>query len=294
MNPWPDIGAAIAAATSQAFSVAAHHAVGGGCINHAYRVEDGGRRYFVKLNDAAMTEMFAAEAEALQALQAAGAVRVPAPVCWGTAGGAAYLVLEYLELGRDGTSSAERLGMQLAQLHRHTRQYYGWHRDNTIGSTPQINTADHDWLHFWRERRLGYQLSLAASRGYGGALQRKGEQLLSSLGQVLADHSPPPSLLHGDLWSGNYATLSDGQPVIFDPASYYGDRETDLAMTELFGGFSPRFYSAYREHYPLDEGYRLRKALYNLYHVLNHANLFGGGYASQAEHMMDALLSEVH
>jgi len=294
MNPWLDIGAAIATATSQAFSVSAHHPVGGGCINHAYRVEGGDHRYFVKLNDAATMEMFAAEAEALQALQAAGAVRVPAPICWGTAGSTAYLVLEYLELGRDGASSAERLGMQLAQLHRHTRQHYGWHRDNTIGSTPQINTADHDWLHFWRERRLGYQLGLAASRGYGGALQRKGEQLLSALGQVLADHSPPPSLLHGDLWSGNYATLSDGQPVIFDPASYYGDRETDLAMTELFGGFSPRFYSAYREHYPLDEGYRLRKALYNLYHVLNHANLFGGGYASQAEHMMDALLSEVH
>ena len=202
-------------------------------------------------------------------------------------------MLEYLELGRDGASSAERLGAQLAQLHRHTGRQHGWHRDNTIGSTPQINNPDPDWLQFWRERRLGYQLGLAAHRGYGGALQRKGERLSADLGQVLADHVPAPSLLHGDLWSGNYAALSDGRPVIFDPASYYGDRETDLAMTELFGGFSPRFYSAYRDHYPLNEGYRLRKTLYNLYHVLNHANLFGGGYASQAEHMMDDLLSEI-
>jgi len=293
MNPWPDIGAAIAAATSQTFTIATQHPVGGGCINQCYCVENDGRRYFVKLNDAVSMEMFAAEAEALQALGATGAVRVPAPVCWGTAGEAAYLVLEYLELGRETPSSAEQLGAQLAQLHRHTGRQHGWHRDNTIGSTPQINTPNPDWARFWRERRLGYQLDLAARRGFGGALQRKGERLVADLGQVLADHIPTPSLLHGDLWSGNPAALGNGQPVIFDPASYYGDRETDLAMTELFAGFSPGFYSAYHDHYPLEEGYQLRKTLYNLYHVLNHANLFGGGYASQAEHMMDNLLSEI-
>lgn len=290
---WPHIGAAIAAATSEHFTVENCRSVAGGSINHAYRVEGGGRRYFVKLNRAASSEMFAAELEGLHALQATGTVRVPAPVCWGIAGESAYLVLEHLELGRETESSAALLGAQLAQLHRHTGKHYGWHRDNTIGSTPQRNTPGNDWLVFWREHRLGHQLRLAAHHGYGGSLQRKGERLLQVLQQLLDGREPPPSLLHGDLWSGNHAALRDGQPVIFDPASYYGDRETDLAMTELFGGFSPRFYAAYREHYPLEDGYGLRKLLYNLYHVLNHVNLFGGGYASQAEHMMDTLLSEV-
>ena len=293
MLRWPEVGAAIAAATAERFTIDSYQAIGGGCINRAYLLQGSARRYFVKLNDAAAVEMFAAEAEALQSLQATATVRVPVPICWGKAGESTYLVLEYLELGRETEASAALLGAHLAQLHRHTGAGYGWHRDNTIGPTPQINTPGNDWLIFWREHRLGYQLRLAARHGYGGLLQRKGESLLNVLQQVLDGHKPPPSLLHGDLWSGNHAALRDGQPVIFDPASYYGDRETDLAMTELFGGFSPIFYAAYHEHYPLDEGYRLRKTLYNLYHVLNHLNLFGGGYLSQAEHMMDTLLSEV-
>ncbi len=293
MSHWSDIGAAIAAATGERFAVETIHDVGGGCIHHAYRVEGGRRCYFAKLNDVAAAEMFAAEAEALNALRATATVRVPAPICWGVAGEAAYLILEHLDLGGETASSAELLGMQLAQLHRHAGQYYGWHRDNAIGSTPQLNSPDDNWPHFWREQRLAYQLRLTARHGFGGSLQRKGERLLHVLGPAFAGHTPPPSLLHGDLWSGNHAALRDGRPVIFDPACYYGDRETDLAMTELFGGFSPRFYAAYREHYPLNEGYPLRKILYNLYHVLNHVNLFGGGYASQAEHMMDSLLSEL-
>ena len=293
MTDWPEIAAAISSATAEAFAVEESHAVGGGCINRAYSISDGKRHYFVKLNEAGAVEMFAAEAEALLALQATATVRVPAPICWGATHEAAYLVQEYLEFGPSTTSGAETLGVRLAHLHRHCGERHGWHRDNTIGSTPQRNTTNGDWLQFWRENRLAYQLRLAARHGFGGSLQRKGERLLDALPQLLAGHRPPPSLLHGDLWSGNYAVLRDGQPVIFDPASYYGDRETDLAMTELFGGYPPRFYAAYREHYPVDDGYRLRKTLYNLYHILNHANLFGGGYAGQAEHMMDALLSEV-
>jgi len=294
MIDWSEIAEAISSATAEPFAVAAQQAVGGGCINRAYRVEGGGRRYFIKLNDADSLEMFAAEAEALLALQATATVRVPAPLCWGTTGTTAYLALEYLELKASSEASAALLGTRLAQLHRHTGKHYGWHRDNTIGSTPQINGMHDDWVHFWREQRLNYQLHLAAQRGFGGSLQRKGERLASCLAQVLDGHNPPPSLLHGDLWSGNYAALPDGQPVIFDPASYYGDREADFAMTELFGGYPPRFYAAYREHFPVNHGYRLRKTLYNLYHILNHANLFGGGYASQAEHMIDTLLSEVN
>ena len=147
-------------------------------------------------------------------------------------------------------------------------------------------------MRFLRERRLGFQLDLAAANGYRGRLQARGEQLLERLGQFFSHYRPKPSLLHGDLWGGNHAADAKNQPVIFDPAVYYGDRESDLAMTELFGGFSAEFHAAYRDAYPLDPGYAVRKTLYNLYHVLNHLNLFGAGYKSQAETMVDRLLSE--
>lgn len=294
MTLWPTIAAAISAATGRPFSALTQHAVGGGCINQTYVIADRDQHYFVKLNESAVREMFAAEAEGLQALAASGAIRVPAPICWATHGETAYLVLEYLPFGSGESDSADRLGAQLAALHRHTAPRFGWHRDNTIGATPQINTPCDDWPEFWRERRLRYQLQLAAQRGCGTALRTKGERLLDGVASLLTNHAPAAALLHGDLWSGNYATLASGQPVIFDPAVYYGDRETDLAMTELFGGFSPRFYAAYRDHYPLPDGYALRSQLYNLYHVLNHFNLFGGGYAAQAERVIDRLLSEIH
>jgi protein-ribulosamine 3-kinase len=177
-------------------------------------------------------------------------------------------------------------------MHRATSGRFGWHRDNTIGATPQLNAWESDWIVFWQTYRLGYQLDLAARSGHGGQLQRRGGLLLERL-PALFDHAPVPSLLHGDLWGGNFSGDAEGNPVIFDPACYYGDREADLAMTELFGGFSGRFYSAYRAAWPLDPGYDTRKTLYNLYHILNHLNLFGGGYGSQAERMIDRLLAEL-
>ena len=148
------------------------------------------------------------------------------------------------------------------------------------------------WVQFWRERRLGYQLQLARANGHGGRFQVLGEKLLAKLDSFFSEANQAASLLHGDLWSGNYSFDSEGQPVLFDPAVYYGDRETDIAMTELFGGFPAAFYAAYRESYPIDPGYDVRKNLYNLYHILNHLNLFGGGYRSQAEQMMGSLLAE--
>jgi fructosamine-3-kinase len=177
-------------------------------------------------------------------------------------------------------------------MHRCESGRFGWHRDNTIGSTPQINDPSDDWITFYRDHRLGFQYQLAADHGYG-ELMPSGQQLMDCLDQFFADYKPRASLLHGDLWSGNYAIDQNGQPVIFDPAVYYGDREADLAMTELFGGFSARFYAAYNDAYPLDAGYKVRKNLYNLYHILNHLNLFGGGYLGQAERMTRQLLSEV-
>lgn len=291
MALWETIAERIAESSGEAFVVRRQQAVGGGCINSAYRVADGERSYFVKLNSAAGLAMFEAEAEGLHEMAASGTIKVPLPLTTGLADGQSFIVMESLSLG--GSGSAERLGRELAAMHRTTRARFGWHRDNTIGSTPQYNSESGDWITFWREQRLAAQLKMAAAKGYGGTLQREGERLLADLEAFFDGYTPAPSLLHGDLWSGNYAYCRDGTPVIFDPAVYYGDREADIAMTELFGGFGAAFYDAYEEAWPLDAGYAVRKTLYNLYHILNHLNLFGGGYGSQAEGMMKRLLAEL-
>lgn len=290
MNLLAAVSRAISNATGLPFEAMASDAIGGGCINQVFSLSDGRCRYFVKIHDAGKLSMFEAEAAGLEALAAAHGVRVPRPLCNGVAAGRAFLVLEHLELL--GCGDAARLGAQLAQQHRLTQDRFGWTRDNTLGSTPQPNVWTDDWVRFWRDRRLGFQLELAAQNGMG-SLQREGDALLARFDALFADYRPQPSLLHGDLWGGNHGFLADGTPVIFDPAVYFGDRECDLAMTELFGGFAPDFYAAYRESWPLDAGYATRRTLYNLYHILNHANLFGGGYAAQAQRMMAQLLAEL-
>ncbi len=290
---WAALGQQISIATAAPFSVRSRQAIGGGCINQAWRVGDGERHYFVKLNTGAGKAMFEAEAAGLAELAATATVRVPKPISHGAIGQQAYLALEYLPLDGGGATAMELLGRQLALLHARAQPYFGWHRDNTIGSTPQRNGRFESWPEFWRERRLGYQLDLAASHGHGGNLQRQGERLRERLDGLFAGYHPVPALLHGDLWRGNVGCARTGEPVIFDPAVYYGDREADLAMTELFGGFPAGFYDAYREALPLQAGYPLRRTLYNLYHVLNHLNLFGGGYRTQAEDMIARLLAEL-
>lgn len=293
MEPlWESISEHIATATGVPFPVRARRPVVGGCINAAWVVEGGGRAFFVKVNDMARAPMFAAEAAGLVELAASEAVRVPEPVCWGAAAGAAYLVMEHVALGAASAAAGARLGRRLAHLHRTTRSQHGWHRDNTIGSTLQPNGPMDDWVAFFRERRLLFQLDLAARAGHG-ALERDGARLAARLGTLFRGYAPTPSLLHGDLWSGNWAADTAGEPVLFDPAVYYGDRESDLAMTELFGGFPAEFYAAYRETWSLDPGYGVRKRLYQLYHVLNHLNLFGGGYHAQAQRLIGYLLSEL-
>ena len=285
------ISQAILDTTGISFTPQTQRSVSGGCINQSYLLADGERRFFVKLNDAKRLPMFEAEAAGLQEILASNTVCAPQPLCHGVADDQAYLVMEYLNLRAHGDAAA--LGRQLAQMHRPPRAYFGGPRDNTLGSTPQPNTQTATWISFWRDRRLGHQLRLAAQNGYGGKLQTQGEKLLGNLDRFFTDYQPQASLLHGDLWGGNHGYLADGTPVIFDPAVYYGDRETDLAMTELFGGFTPAFYAAYQEMWPLDAGYTERKTLYNLYHILNHANLFGGGYAAQALQMVMQLNSEL-
>jgi protein-ribulosamine 3-kinase len=291
MSLWEAIGEGLAEVTGKQGAADPLGAVGGGCINQAMRLRYDGETYFVKLNSAAHAHMFAAEARGLRELRDSHSLRVPEPLCWGADEQSAWLVLEDLALGGSGDPAV--LGRGLARLHRVTQTRFGWVQDNTIGSTPQINTPEPDWVVFWREHRLRYQLELAARHGHDGRLRARGERLLDEFPRLFADYRPNASLLHGDLWSGNYAYTCTGEPVIFDPAVYYGDREADLAMTELFGGFGREFYAAYREAYPLDEGYAVRKTLYNLYHVLNHLNLFGGGYLSQAQGMIDRLLAEL-
>ena len=279
--------------TGARFSVSRHHPVGGGCINRAVVLEGAGQRYFVKLNQPPLVKMFEAEAEGLQAIQATQTLRVPTPVCWGAHTDSAYLVLEYIEMSSPGVQCYVRLGADLAALHRTTTSQFGWHLDNTIGSTPQINTYTKEWVEFLRKYRLGYQLQLAADNHLSSAGIVAGENLLTRLDDFFGAYVPAPSLIHGDLWGGNFSADQAGSPLVFDPAIYFGDREADVAMTELFGGFDRSFYASYENAWALDEGYKVRKTLYNLYHVLNHFNLFGGGYAAQAQNMIHKLLAEL-
>ena len=285
---WTEIARTITQATGQEFAIANTNSVGGGCINQGYKISSDEAEYFVKLNDASQIEMFVAEAIGLKQMYATGTITVPQPICYGTVDSSSYIVLQWLDLGRGGSQSYREMGRQLAAMHREgTAERFGWERNNTIGSTPQINTQADNWADFFAEQRIGYQLKLAKRRG--GSFPNT-NKVVEAIKDKLADRKPEASLVHGDLWSGNAAIAADGSPVILDPATYYGDRETDLAMTELFGGFPAAFYDGYNEAWQVDSGYQQRKSIYNLYHVLNHFNIFGGGYANQAQRIIGQII----
>jgi fructosamine-3-kinase len=288
------ISAQISECAGRTFEASTVNSVAGGCINTTIVIGNGATSYFVKLNAAHCLPMFEAEADGLEELAAANALRVPSPVCHGADDAYAWLVLEHLAtLGTQPRPDWNRLGRGLATLHRHRNDLYGWHRNNTIGSTEQVNTLSANWIDFLRDHRIGFQLNLASRNGFHGRLQARGERLIDAMDIFFRNYVPEASLLHGDLWSGNIGFLENDEPVIFDPAIYFGDRETDIAMSELFGGFSRTFYSAYQSAWPLDNGFRVRKHLYNLYHLLNHLNLFGQGYLAQCEATIDRLLVEI-
>jgi len=291
------IATTIEAATGQPFPVNTAQPVGGGCIHDAWRLDDGQRRFFVKTGTAVAAASFESEADGLKALQATSTVRVPKVGAGGTAVGQAFLILEYLTLCSLDHAGGAALGEALARLHRESGEAadatYGWPRDNFIGGTPQSNQSQRTWAGFFSAERLRPQLALASANGMERDLRDQGEKIAERLSALFLDYRPQPSLLHGDLWSGNAAQLEDGTPVIFDPAVYRGDREADIAMAELFGGFPESFYAAYRAAWPLDPGYETRKTLYNLYHVLNHFNLFGAGYLGQARRMIAQLNAEL-
>lgn len=244
---------------------------------------------FTKTGPESALAMFEAEAEGLAELRSTSAIRVPDVIDVGITGGQSYISLEKLVLSRPSVETERVLGLQLAELHRHTQKQFGWHRDNTIGLTPQRNDQSADWIEFFRKHRLQFQLELAAANGFGGELIDLGAQLCEQLDKLFVEYDPAVSLLHGDLWGGNWGSV-DGEPVVFDPAVYYGDRESDIAMTGLFGGFGQTFYEAYDSSWPMQQGHEARLKLYQLYHVLNHLNLFGRGYLQQALMLARALL----
>jgi len=291
MTSWGPIAQQISQVTGKPFMARTVRKTRGTGLNDTTILVDDTESYFVKHNKPDRLEMFRAEALGLHELAHTLTVRVAHPVCWGATHEIAYLVLKYCALEERTASDDAELGHTLAALHARHSPYFGWYRDNTIGTSPQINTPHADWAAFFQDRRIRTQIKLATDHGYLG-LQDLSNRLLEAIPALLSGHTPAPSLLHGDLWAGNCAANA-GRPILFDPAVYYGDREADLAMTELFGGFSSTFYAAYKEIMPLEAGYVIRKTLYNLYHVLNHLNLAGGGYLGQAERMMRQLLAEL-
>lgn len=287
------IAAALARAIGVPIDERSKRAVSGGSISSCWRYETARGPLFVKSGAVAMADSFAAEADGLNALARTQTVRVPRVLTVGSSDEGAFLALEWIELDAPTKASEALLGEQLAWQHRQSQAQFGWERDNTIGATPQPNGWCAEWVTFLRERRLLHQLDLAARKGAETRTIDRGRQLCQSLDAFFSSYRPVPSLLHGDLWSGNWGTDDDGLPVIFDPAVYYGDREADIAMTRLFGGFGHAFYATYQSTWPLDPAAGTRSTLYNLYHVLNHFNLFGGDYLTQAGTMINQLLGEL-
>jgi protein-ribulosamine 3-kinase len=266
-------------------SVESDKAVYGGDINQtAVLTLQDGERVFVKWNRRASNGFFEAEAHGLRVLARAGAIRVPAVLVAGD--DPAFLVMEWIEPGGRslaGYDFAERMGYELAALHQSVGGAYGLDQDNYIGSLPQPNAWSRSWVDFYRDQRIGAQMEIARQKGQLPPSREDGLRRLQEwLPVFLDDEAIKPSLLHGDLWSGNYMVAANGDPVLIDPATYYGHREVDLAMMDLFGGFPPGVYDAYNEAYPL-EGYDQRRALYQLYPLMVHMNLFGGGYAARVD-----------
>ncbi len=268
-------------------SVTAARSLAGGDINEAFDVHlADGRRAFVKTHPSAPPTMYSREAEGLAWLAEPGVIRVPAVL----AATPRLLALEHVDAGAPAADHAARLGRELAALHTSGADGFGGPAPNFIGRLDQDNTPEADWATFYARRRLEPQLRLAVDAGRASDGMRRG---FARLFDVLADRvgpPEPPARLHGDLWGGNALTGPRGEPVLIDPAVYGGHREVDLAMMQLFGGFSPRTFDAYREAAPLADGWRARVPLYQLYPLLVHVNLFGGGYVGSVERALTQVL----
>jgi len=257
--------------------------VGGGSINEAYRLTTNDQPLFVKVNHAArFPEMFEKEAQGLRVLTHTNSISIPEVIATGKVDNWAYLLLPFIESAPMKPNFWRLFGEQLANLHRHTQPDFGLHHDNYIGSLVQTNQPHPSWTEFFIAERLEPQIQMARNSGkLGSSVIQAFQRFYHHLDDIFPKE--PPALLHGDLWSGNYMVGHRGEPVLIDPAVYYGHREMDLAMTTLFGGFSPSFYNAYHEYYPLENGWQRRVDYCNLYPLLVHVNLFGGGYAESVK-----------
>jgi len=256
----------------------------GGCISDAYKIETlSNQKYFLKTNSLSSDDMFIKEAHGLKELNKPNAIKIPEVLLYDRS----FLLTEFISQGSRSKSFFEDFGRKFADLHKFKNSEFGFYEDNYIGSNIQPNIAEGfektNWTQFYFNKRLLYQFKLAEKNGYAAQELRNGFSKLESMIETILNGSQEePSILHGDLWSGNYLINNNGEACLIDPAVYYGHREADLAMTKLFGGFNPVFYEAYNEYYNLSDGYEYREAIYKLYHVLNHLNLFGHGYYSQA------------
>lgn len=250
-----------------------------------------GHRAFIKTASIGCLAVFNAEADGLEALASSEAIRAPGVMAIGQCDKPelAWLALEALDLQARSERVDRALGRQLADLHSRVQDRFGWPRDNFLGKTPQINQPDSDWVSFFATRRLKPQIDQLLHSTKDPQLETLLAELIPLWQKVAAGHQPAPSLLHGDLWAGNAAALSDGSPVIFDPAVHAGDRECDLAMADLFGGYRSEFFSAYSATWPLATGWQERREFYQLYHLLNHANLFGSGYLGTVKRRIERL-----
>ncbi len=253
--------------------------LGGGDIGNAMKVTvENGTNYFVKQYE--NSKMHYAEANGLHELKTANAIRIPRVIKVNDN----FLILEFIESASKVNDFDEKFGRQFAELHKNNGSSFGFFEDNFIGTTDQINVPQNDnWVEFYTENRLMYQFRLAENNGYVKDELKEGIKFIEkNIEKILKGSDELPTLLHGDLWGGNYIVDQRGNPCLIDPAVYYGHREADLAMTKLFGGFNAKFYSAYNEEFPLKDGWEYRENIYKLYHILNHLNLFGSGYYSQA------------
>lgn len=285
---WQIIEQAITTKTNIPFKIQEKMAISGGDINLSFKLSDDHHNYFIKINNKDHLGHFESEAYALAQIKKIGQVSCPDVISLGTTIDKSFLILKYIPFNIACSTNWSQLGQQLANMHKiSSHGQFGWQHDNYIGDTIQPNAWNSNWRTFFAEQRIAWQLQLLSEKSIKiGNI----EHISRVCHDALLHHKVTPCLVHGDLWKGNLGFCGE-ESVIFDPACYYGDREVDIAMTELFGHFPFEFYQGYQEIFPLPESYERRKLIYNFYHILNHANLFGGSYIEQSKAMLSRILS---
>ena len=290
---WQEINTGISAAKKYNFKPVQYVPLGSGVTGETFRLQTKSESVFLKRIEIDRSSILNSEAEGLSAISKTNTLRTPSMIAKGESTNFAWLALEFISLKNPDSNCSIKMGESLAAMHQCQNDFHGWHTTNWIGANKQCNNYLDDWPSFFKEFRLLPQLTQALDNNLDPSVFDHGKLLLEGFSKLFANYYPTPSLLHGDLWAGNWASDLNGNPVAFDPACYYGDRETDIAMTELFGGFHQDFYIAYNSVNPIDKGYIERKSVYNLYHILNHFNIFGASYEQQASDLIKKSLSEL-